>query len=109
MGMGKYVPYNLWSIMFMGAQGYAIKNNVIYHDNQSAIRMERNGRNSCTGNSNHIHIRYLFVKDGIDKREMRVQYYPTHLLLADFFTKPFMLLLLLLLFPVSGPYAMSEL
>ena len=25
VGMGKYVPYNLWFIMFMGAQGYAIK------------------------------------------------------------------------------------
>ena len=25
VGMGEYVPYNLWSIMVMGAQGYAIK------------------------------------------------------------------------------------
>ena len=76
--------------MFMGAQGYAIKNNVIYQDNQSAIRMEKNGRNSCTGNSRHIHIRYFFVKDRIDKGEMRVEYCPTHIMLADFFTKPLM-------------------
>ena len=25
VGMGEYVPYNIWFIMFMGAQGYAIK------------------------------------------------------------------------------------
>ena len=25
VGMGKYVPYNIWFIMFMGAQGYPIK------------------------------------------------------------------------------------
>ena len=74
----------------MGAQGYAIKNNVIYQDNQSAIRMEKNGQNSCTGNSRHIHIRYFFVKNRNYKGEMRVEYFPTHLMLADFFTKPLM-------------------
>ena len=84
VGMGEYVPYNIWFIMFMGAQGYAINNNVIYHDNQSAICMDKNGRNSCTGHSRHIHIRYFFVKDRIDKGEIRVEYFPTHLMLADF-------------------------
>ena len=52
--------------------------------------MEKNGRNSGTGNSRHIHIRYFFVKDRIDKEDMRVKYCPTHLMLADFFTKPLM-------------------
>ena len=49
--------------------------------------MEKNGQNSCTGNSRHKHIRYFFVKDRIDKGEMRVEYCPTHLMLAGFFTK----------------------
>ena len=52
--------------------------------------MEKNGQNSCTGNSRHIHIRYFFVKDRIDKGEMRVEYFPKYLMLADFFTKPLM-------------------
>ena len=52
--------------------------------------MDKNGQNSCTGNSRHIHIRYFFVKDRIDKVVMRVEYFPTHLMLADFFTKPLM-------------------
>ena len=26
VGIGEYVPYNIWFIMFMGAQGYVIKN-----------------------------------------------------------------------------------
>ena len=88
--MGKYVPYNIWFIIFMGAQGYAIKNNVIYQDNQSTICMEKNGLKSCTGNSRHIHIKYFFVKDRIDKGEMRVYYCLTHLMLEDLFTKPLM-------------------
>ena len=40
--MGEYVPYNIWFMMFMSAQGYGIENNVIYQDNQSTIRMEKN-------------------------------------------------------------------
>ena len=76
--------------MLMGAQVYAIKNNVIYEDNQSTIQMENNGPNLCTGNSRHIHIRYFYMKDRIEKVEMRVEYRPTHLMLADFFTKPLM-------------------
>ena len=69
--------------MFMSAQGYGIDKNVIYQDNQSVMQMEKNGRNSCTGKSRHIHIRYLFVKYRIDKGDMKVGYCPTHLLLAD--------------------------
>ena len=75
--------------MFMNAQGYVIKN-IIHQDNQSTICMGKNGWNLCTGNSRHIHIRYFFVNDRIDKGEMRVEYCPTHLMLADFFTKPLM-------------------
>ena len=50
--------------------------------------MLKNGRNSCTENSRHINIRYFFVKDRIDKGELRVEYYPSSIMLADFFTKP---------------------
>ena len=66
------------------------KNKVIYQDNQIEIHMEINERNLCTGNCRHIHIIYFFVKDRINKGEMRVEYCPTHLMLADFFTKPLM-------------------
>jgi len=72
----------------MGQQGYPIKDNTLFEDNQSEIRMLKNGRNSCTGNSRHIHIRYFFVKDRVDKGEIKVEYCPTEQMLADFYTKP---------------------
>ena len=75
-------------MMFMEHQGYPLRHNILFQDNQSTIKMHKNGRNSCTGNSRHIHIRYFFVKDQIDKEEITVKYCPTHLMLADFFTKP---------------------
>ena len=53
----------------------------------SAIRLEKNGRNSCTGNSRHVDIRYFFVKDRVDSGNIKILYCPTEEMLADFFTK----------------------
>ena len=88
VGVSEYIPHNIWLIMFLKSQGYEMRNNTVYQDNKSAILMEKNGRNSCTGNSRHINVHYFFVKDQIDKGEFKVQYCPTLLMLADFFTKP---------------------
>ena len=68
---------------FYKHQGYDILRNVIFQDNQSAMILEINGRNSCTGNSRHIDIKYFWVKDRVDKKEVEIQYCPTHLMLAD--------------------------
>lgn len=88
VGVSEYLPYDLWQVNFFGAQGYDIRNNYIYQDNESAIKMEINGRNSCTGNSRHVDIKYFWVKDRVDKKEVEIKYCPTTLMLADFFTKP---------------------
>ena len=79
--------HNLWQVNFFGAQGYDIRNKYIYQDNESVIKMEINGRNSCTGNSRHVDIKYFLVKDRVDKKEVEIRYFPTTLMLADFFTK----------------------
>jgi IS30 family transposase len=89
VGLSEYILYNIWLIYFLKAQGYEMKHNIVYQDNQSAIRMARNGHNSCTGNLRHIDIRYFFVKDRIDKGKFEIQYCPTYKMLADYFTKIF--------------------
>ena len=72
----------------MEAQGYDIKNNIIFQYNKSTIKMAKNRRCSCTGNSSHINISHVFVKDIVDKEEVGVKYCPNHLIIADYFTKP---------------------
>lgn len=72
---------------FLEGQGFKIKTNTFCQDNQSAIRMEKNGRNSCTGNSRHINIRCFIMKDRVDKKEVSIEYCPTDSMLADFFAK----------------------
>ena len=60
VGASDYFPYNIWYVMFMRHQGYLDNSNRFFQDNQIATRMEVNGRNSCTGNSRNIDIRYFY-------------------------------------------------
>ena len=87
VGVSEYLPYNIWMINFMNVQGYRIKDNIIYQNNQSGIHMETNGRYSCTSNSKHIDIQHFFVTDRVKKKEFSIQYFPTEIMLAGFFTK----------------------
>ncbi len=88
VGVSEYLPYNIWLTNFLKEQGYKLKSNVISLDKQSTMRMETNGRNSCTGNQRHINIRYFFVKDRVDQGKIKIEYCPTEDMVADFFTKP---------------------
>ena len=90
VGVSDYLPYNIWLLMFIDEQGYGIKYNLVFQENQSTMRMHIKGRNLCTGNSHHTNIRYFFVKDRVDKRELQVEYCPTLLIIAEYFTKPLM-------------------
>jgi hypothetical protein len=88
VGASDYLPNTIWAKNFLEAQGYDIIENVFHQDNQSAIRMEKNGRASAGQKSRHINIRYFFIKDRILDGDMEVIYCPTELMLADFYTKP---------------------
>ena len=57
-----YLSYNIWYVMFMHQKGYLNKSNNCFQDNQSAMRMEVNRRNYCTGNLSHISIRYFVLR-----------------------------------------------
>ena len=88
VGVSDYLPYNLHFVMFLREQGYTVRKNVLFQDNESAIKMETNGRMSCTSNSKHVDVRYFFVKDRVDKREIEIRHCPTTKMVADYFTKP---------------------
>ena len=87
VGVSDYLPCNIWIFLFMGAQGYDIRQNILFQDNQSAIKMEKNGKKSCTGHSRHIDIRYFFTKGRVESNKMSIAYCSTEHMLADLFTK----------------------
>ena len=67
VGVRDYLPYKIHLVMFLEHQGYPTLNNIVFQDDQSAIRIETNRRNPCTGNSRHIVVRYFFTKYRIEK------------------------------------------
>ena len=67
IGTREFFTFNVWMVTFLEAQGCDIKKNIIFQDNQSTIRMAKNGRDSCTGSSMHINIFHLFLKDIVYK------------------------------------------
>jgi len=88
VGATYYLPYLIWTQNFMAAQGFKFKRNIFYQDNQSAMGLERNRWQSCGQKSRHIDIRYFFIKDCIKSGNIDLQFCPTEIMLADFFTKP---------------------
>jgi hypothetical protein len=62
------IPQILWTRLFMRAQGFKVRDNILYQDNRSAILLETNGR--------------------VAKGDLWVVWCPTDKMIADFLTKP---------------------
>ena len=77
----------LWSREFLAAQGYVTPPAKVYQDNKSTIISAEKGR-STSDRTRHVNIRYYWVKDRIDNKEMLLEYLPTADMTADILTKP---------------------
>jgi hypothetical protein len=77
-----------WTSYFMKAQGYGVKDNVLFQDNKSSILLETNGKASRSKRTKHINIRYFFITDRVKKEEVSVVWCPTGDMIGDFATKP---------------------
>ena len=82
------MPAICWTRYFLESQGYGVFENILYQDNQSAILLEKNGKASSSKRAKHINIRYFFVTDRINQKEMSVEWCPTGQMIGDFMTKP---------------------
>ena len=63
----------LWTKLFMEAQGYEIRKNILFQDNKSTILLENNGKRSSSQRTRAFNIRYFFLTDQIEKGNMRVE------------------------------------
>ena len=48
IGVDDALPHMLWALYVIEAQGYTVKKNELLQDNQSAIKLEENGRASSS-------------------------------------------------------------
>ena len=88
VGVDDLMPAILWTRMFLEAQDYGVKENIIYQDNQAAMLLEKNGKASSGKRTKHIAIRYFFVTDRIAKGDVSIDWCPTEDMTADFWAKP---------------------
>ena len=88
VGVDDMMPIIIWTRHFLLSQGYGIVENLLLQDNRSSILMERNGRASSSKRTRHINIRYFFVCDRVNMKEISLQWCPTKEMIADFWTKP---------------------
>ena len=81
------MPMLVWCKNFLKWQGYNFKT-ILNQDNISAQLLENNGMVSMGKRSRYINIRYFWIKDRVDGNEIKIEYLPTHIMLADYYTKP---------------------
>ena len=78
----------MWIRRFIENQGFKIYTNVVHQDNKSTIRLENNGKYSSGKRTRHFDIKYFYVTDLIERKEVEIKFCPSDLMLADFMTKP---------------------
>jgi hypothetical protein len=88
IGVYDVMPQIIWTGYFLKAQGLDVVESILYQDNMSSILLEKNGRRSSSKRTRHINIRYFFVKDRVESKEVRIVHCPTKEMVADYFTKP---------------------
>ena len=88
VGASDCLGQTIWTMNFLEHQGIKVRRNYYYQDNESAMRLEKNGIQSASKRSRHIDIRFFFIKDRIKKGDIHLLYCPTEDMVADFFSKP---------------------
>lgn len=87
VGIHDCLPNILFIRNLLNGQGYNVgKTLTLYQDNESTIRLSRAGQ-SLSSRTRHLLIRYFFVKDLIDKKEIDMKHIETEEMDADFLTK----------------------
>ena len=78
----------MWTKLFMEAQGYEINNNILYQDNKSTMLLLNNGKRSSSKRTRAFNIRYFFLTDQIEKKNLSVEFCSTTKMIADYMSKP---------------------
>jgi hypothetical protein len=87
-GVDDQIGKVLWTKRFLEAQGFEVKLNIIYQDNQSTMKLAKNGKASSGKRTRHFDIKLFYVTDLIGRGEVQVSYCPTDEMIADYNTKP---------------------
>jgi hypothetical protein len=88
VGADDFIPEIFSTRYFMKAQGYDVKDNILFQDNKSSILLEKNGKASSSKRQKHINVQYFFITDRVKKEEVSVVCFPTGNMIGDYATRP---------------------
>ena len=88
VGVDDMMPIMLWTCYFLLEQGYGISENLLLHNNKSLILLEQNGKALSGKRTRHINIRYFFITDQVNMKEISIKWCHTKDMVVDFMTKP---------------------
>jgi hypothetical protein len=88
IGLDDFMSNIMWTRHSLEAQGYDVNDNIVYQDDKSTIQLAEIGRQSIGKRSKHLSIKYFFVTDLINRKQISIKYCPTDGMLADYITKP---------------------
>ena len=88
VGADDFATKILWTKLSLEEQGYKIKENILYQDNQSTLKLLVNGKRSSGKQTRALNIRYFFLHDQAEQQNLKFDYCPTGDMLGDYNTKP---------------------
>ena len=85
-----YLPNMVWERIFLLDQGFLLGENILYQENQSAIKIKKNGRISSGKNTKHMSNIYFWIKERVKTKGITIEHCHCHAfkIFADFFTNP---------------------
>ena len=86
MAAGSCCAQILWMKQQLSDYDVEAKETPIFCDNTSAIAITQNP--VLHSRTKHIDVRFHFIRDHVEKKNMRIEYVCTEKQLADIFTKP---------------------
>ncbi len=88
VGVDNMMSIIVWSCYFLMAQGYGVTQNLLLQDKKSSMLLEKNGNASSGKRTWHINIRYFFITERVNMKEVEIKWCLTKDMVADFMTKP---------------------
>ena len=86
MAAGSCCAQILWMKQQLSDYDVEAKETPIFCDNTSAIAITQNP--VLHSRTKHIDVRFYFIRDHVEKKNVRIEYVGTEKQLADIFTKP---------------------
>jgi hypothetical protein len=87
VGFDDIISKILWSKLFIEAQGFEVKANIVYRDNTISMRLEENGKGSSGKHTHHFHIKFFYITNLINRNKIQIKYCPTEDMIVDYMTK----------------------